>query len=93
MANIKKGTDDSFIIVAIVAFFVVLIAIIWGNYDKKSQVLSPKLKSLLSDDDNAKALLDAIQKEKSGENKTPEFLMGGKKYKIERSGKKHLLEA
>lgn len=83
----NKDNNDSYVIIALVAIFAIIAAIIWGNYDKKSQVLSPKMKSLLSDDDNANALLDAIEKEKSGKDKSPEFEMDGEKFTIKRSGR------
>ena len=70
--------------------FVFIFALIWGNPDKDIQVLNPKLKRLLSDDDNAKALMDAIEKEKSGEDKSPEFQMNGRKFILERTGKRNV---
>lgn len=90
----KNKSDESLSnAIGVIGLLLLIIGVIWGNPDKKTQVLSPKLKSLLSDDDNANALLDAIEKEKSGIDKTPEFNMNGKRYKIERAGKNQFQEA
>lgn len=88
----KSDIDSEVGLGILIAFFLLAIAFLWGNYDKKSQVMSPELKDLLSDGDNTDALVGAIENEKN-DGKSEEFTMGGKKYRIRRAGQEAQVKA
>lgn len=87
--NLNTDNQDSEAAFGILALLILFIAFVWGNPDKKSQVISPKLKDMLSDEENSNALMKAIEdmKSSSSSDKPQEFMMDGKKYKIKRSSR------